>query len=66
MGWFGYRVKLPRDIYDRARERAGQAGYGSVEEYVTRLVERDLEGEEGRKRDEEETRRRLEGLGYIS
>ena len=59
-------VKLPRDLYDRAREHAAAAGFGSVDELVAWLVQQELERTSGEEEDDEETRKRLEGLGYIS
>jgi len=62
---FGHKVKLPPDLWDRAKHHAEQAGFATVEEFVVRAVEKELE----RVRedpDDEETRKRLEGLGYIS
>jgi len=62
---FGKKVKLPPDLYDRAKRHAVTAGFGSVDEFVTRAVEKELE-KVASDADDEETRRRLEGLGYIS
>ncbi len=63
---FGNKVKLPPDLYERAKRHAEKAGFGSVDEFVARAVEKELEGTSGSPSDDEETRKRLEGLGYIS
>jgi hypothetical protein len=62
---FGSKIKLPADIYDRARLHAEKAGFASVDEFVARAVEKELE-RLSLEEDEEEARKRLEGLGYIS
>jgi Arc/MetJ-type ribon-helix-helix transcriptional regulator len=62
---FGNKVKLPPDLYERAKRHAEKAGFGSVDEFVARAVEKELERTAG-STDDEETRKRLEGLGYIS
>ena len=62
---FGKKVKLPPDLYERAKRHAEAAGFGSVDEFAARAVEKELEKQQGES-DDEETRKRLEGLGYIS
>ncbi len=62
---FGSKVKLPQDLFDRAKRQAEAAGYGSVDELVARAVEKELE-RMTQEVDDEETKKRLEGLGYIS
>lgn len=62
---FGNKVKLPPDLYARAKRHAETAGYGSIDEFVSRAVEKELERFSSQ-HDDEETRKRLEGLGYIS
>jgi hypothetical protein len=59
------RVKLEKRLVERARRCAPLAGYSSVEEFVSHAVERavvELESAE----DEDELKRRLKGLGYLS
>ena len=61
----GRNVKLDEALYERLRKGAEAAGYASVDEFVTHLIEREL----GRPDDgasDEELKKRLEGLGYIS
>ena len=63
-------VSLPADLYDRIEERAGDTGFGSVEEYVTFVLEEVLkdEGDEApafSKEEEEEVKKRLRALGYL-
>ena len=62
---FGNKIKLPADLLDRARRHAETAGFSSVDEFVARAVEKELERSQ-QEPDDEETRKRLEGLGYIS
>ena len=62
---FGKKIKLPPDLHDRATRHAETAGFGSVDEFVARAVEKELE-RVASDVDDEETRKRLKGLGYIS
>lgn len=61
----GTKVKLPKDLYEKARKIAGIAGYSSVEEFVVHVLEKETAKIEGAG-DEEEIKKRLKGLGYIS
>ena len=64
-------VNLPADLYDRVAERAKDAGFETVDEYVTFVmaeVIRDDEIEEQQtysEQDEEEVKKRLKALGYM-
>jgi hypothetical protein len=62
---FGTRIRIDKHLLARARRAAARAGYASVEELVTHAVEKELARLEERDR-EEEIRKRLKGLGYIS
>ena len=60
------KVKLDDELWARVKDAAAGAGYASPEELVAHAVEKELatlgEGPE----DEEEIKKRLQGLGYIS
>ncbi len=62
---FGPKVKLEKELFERVKKFAGRAGYSSVEEFVSHVLEKELaqidEGES-----EEEIKKKLAGLGYIS
>lgn len=62
---FGKKVKLEGDLYDKVKRYAGIAGYSSVEEFVAHALEKEIARFEGAD-SEEEIRKRLKGLGYIS
>jgi hypothetical protein len=59
------RVKLDPDLLVRAKRCATAAGYASVDEFVAHLVERAVRELED-SGDEQELKRRLKGLGYLS
>lgn len=62
---FGSRkIVLDKALYERIEKVAGQAGYASVQDFVVHLIEGQVKHLEEAK-DEEEVRKRLEGLGYI-
>ena len=63
-------VLLPAELYNRVGERAKATGFGSVEEYVSFVLEEVLkEDEEAEKafspEEEEEVKKRLRALGYL-
>jgi metal-responsive CopG/Arc/MetJ family transcriptional regulator len=58
------KIKLEKDLLEKAEKYATSAGYSSVEELITHLLEKELakwEASEG----EKEVEKRLRGLGYI-
>lgn len=59
------KVKLPKDLYNKAVKLAEIAGYTSVDEFIVHMVEKETEKLEG-SGNEEEIKKRLQGLGYIS
>ena len=62
---FGSRIKLDKDLLTRVKRYADIAGYSSVEEFITHALEKELAQLEEAD-SEEEIRKRLQGLGYIS
>ncbi len=64
-------VFLSVELYDRIEQRVKETGFGSVDEYVTFVLEEVLkeEGEEEQrafsKEEEEEVKKRLKALGYL-
>ncbi len=63
---FGSKLKLNDDLIQRCRKHAEAAGYSSVEEFITHVLERELRRhQEQSTEDDEEVSRRLKGLGYI-
>ena len=59
------RVKLDKELLNRIRKYAAIAGYSSPEEFITHALEKELAKLEDAD-SEEEIRKRLRGLGYIS
>ena len=63
---FGYRkVKLDKDLVTKVERYAKIAGYATPEEFITHALEKELSKLEGAD-SEEEIKKRLRGLGYIS
>ncbi len=59
-------IALDPALLERAKLAAAKAGYASVDEYVSHLVERELDRSEDAGADAEDIKKKLEGLGYIS
>ena len=59
------KVKLDRDLRREAAKVADVAGYATVEEFITHVLEKEMLHFEDAK-DDEDIARAPEGLGYIS
>ena len=63
-------VYLPAELYDRVKERAEATDFGSIEEYITFVLQEVLK-EEGPeeiaidREQEKEVKKRLRALGYL-
>ena len=58
------KLKIDKNLLARAKEVAEVAGYSSVEEFVTHIIEKELAKYEDKEADEK-VASRLRGLGYI-
>jgi metal-responsive CopG/Arc/MetJ family transcriptional regulator len=58
-------IKLDKDLLAKVKKYADIAGYSTAEEFVTHALEKELAKLEDAD-SEEEIRKRLKGLGYIS
>ena len=58
-------IKLDADLVAKVKKYADIAGYSSPEEFITHALEKELAKLEGAD-SEEEIKKRLRGLGYIS
>jgi len=59
------KVKIDKDLLARVEKVAKIAGYSSADEFVNHALEKELAKLEGAD-SEEEIKKRLRGLGYIS
>ncbi len=59
-------IKIDRDLMDRLRRAAQAGGYASVDEFVVHVLEKELSKIDEGGASDEEIKKRLEGLGYIS
>lgn len=62
---FGSKIKLDKELLKKVRYYAELAGYSSVEEFITHALEKEIERLE-ESDSEEEIKKKLKGLGYIS
>lgn len=58
------KIKLDPALYDRVKVIAVKAGYGSAEEFIVHIIEKELSMLESAETDEDVTER-LRGLGYL-
>ncbi len=59
------KIKLDKDLMEKVKKYAGLAGYSSPEEFVTHCLEKEIRKLE-ESDSEEEVKKKLKGLGYIS
>jgi metal-responsive CopG/Arc/MetJ family transcriptional regulator len=59
------KVKLDKDLLEKVKKYSELSGYSSVEEFVTHCLEKEIAKLEDSD-SEEEIKKKLKGLGYIS
>lgn len=59
------KVKLDKDLLAKVKKYAEMSGYSSVEEFITHCLEKEIASLE-ESDSEEEIKKKLKGLGYIS
>jgi hypothetical protein len=62
---FGHRVKLEKTLMIKIKRAADLAGYSSVDEFITHVLEKEI-AELEQAESEQELKKKLKGLGYIS
>ena len=62
---FGRWVKLDKTLLMKVKRSADLAGYSSVDEFVTHVLEKEISELETAE-SEQELKKKLKGLGYIS
>ncbi len=62
---FGSSIKIDKDLLKKIKMYAKIAGYSSSEEFVTHALEKEIAQLEEAD-SEEEIKKKLQGLGYIS
>lgn len=59
------KIKIDSKLHDRAKEAAEKAGYSSLEEFITYIIEKEVQAIESPADDDEAVSKQLRGLGYI-
>ena len=62
---FGSSIKLDKALLARVKRYSDLAGYSSVEEFITHALEKELAKLEAGD-SEDDIKKRLKGLGYLS
>jgi hypothetical protein len=62
---FGSSIKLDKALLAKVKRYADLAGYSSVQEFITHVLEKEIAHLETAGT-EDEIKKRLKGLGYIS
>ena len=59
------KIRLDKDLMDKVKKYAEMSGYSSPEEFITHCLEKEISKLE-ESDSEEEIKKKLKGLGYIS
>ncbi len=62
----GSKIKMDKDLLEKVKKYSSIAGYASPEEFVHHVLEREIAKFEETGDSEEEIKKRMQGLGYIS
>jgi hypothetical protein len=62
---FGSRIKIDKELMVKIKKYAAMAGYSSAEEFIVHALEKEIARLEESTNDED-LKKRLQGLGYIS
>ncbi len=62
----GDKIKIDKDLMEKIKKYSAIAGYSSPEEFVQHVLEREIAKFDKDGGDEDEIRKRMQGLGYIS
>jgi metal-responsive CopG/Arc/MetJ family transcriptional regulator len=62
---FGSKIKLDKDLLERCKNYAKEAGYSSVEECITHILEKELKNKSRPPQMDKDIEKQLKGLGYI-
>ena len=61
----GYKIKIEKDLIEKAKKAADVGGYASVDEFIHHMLEKELAHFDEAASDDE-IKAKLQGLGYIS
>jgi len=61
----GPKIKIEKELLERVKKMAKLSGYASVDEFVAHVLEKELANLDDAG-SEEDIKKKLEGLGYIS
>ena len=62
----GSKIKVDKDLLEKIKKYSTLAGYATPEEFVQHVLEREISKFEESGDSEEEIKKRMQGLGYIS
>ncbi len=63
---FDPKIKIDKELHAKLKKVADIAGYSSVDEFIIHILEREASRFGGDSLSDEEIKKKLEGLGYIS
>ncbi|MFO7891075.1 MAG: hypothetical protein R6V04_12145 [bacterium] len=60
------KIKIQKEIFEKAKKYSQTAGYSSVEEFISHILEKEIAKIEDGDDSVDAVKKRLQGLGYIS
>ena len=62
----GPKIKIDKELFEKLKKIAENSGYSSVEEFVIHILEKETAKMDDDSSSDDQIKKRLEGLGYIS
>ena len=63
---FGPKIKIDKDLMEKLKKLSELSGYSSVDEFIVHILENEVAKLDDGGASDEEIKKKLEGLGYIS
>ena len=63
---FGPKIRIDKELFEKLKKGAEKSGYSSVDEFITHILEKEIAKWDDDSSSDEQIKKKLEGLGYIS
>ena len=59
------KIRICKELFDQLSSYSQKAGYATVQEFIEHVLEKSIANIDPREINEEEVKKRLQGLGYL-
>jgi predicted CopG family antitoxin len=63
---FGPKIKIDKELFEKLKKAAEKSGYSSVDEFIVHVLEKEMAKLDDDSLSDDQIKKKLEGLGYIS